>query len=56
MRLVKLEIALLDWAGTPCGCGRSAGHVAGDLLRVAQDQAHGVVSTLDGHVWSAPVV
>ena len=56
MRLVKLEIALLDWAGTPCGCERSAGHVAEDLLRVAQGQARGVVSALDGHAWSAPTL
>jgi hypothetical protein len=56
MRLVQLEIAMLDWAGTPCGCGRSAGHVADDLLRVAQGLTHGIRSALDGHAWSAPVL
>ena len=54
MRLVKPEIALQDWAGTPCGCGRSAGHVAEDLLQVAQGQARGAVSALEGHAWSPP--
>ena len=56
MRLVKPEIALQDWAGTPCGCGCPAGHLAEDLLRVARGQARGAVSALEGHAWSPPAL
>ena len=56
MGLAQLEIALQDWAGTPCGCGRSAGHVAEDLLWVAQGQARSAVGALEGHAWSVPVL
>lgn len=51
MRLVELEIGLHDWAGMPCGCGRSAEHVADDLLRIAQGRVRGASQILDGHAW-----
>lgn len=36
MRFVELEIERHDWAALECGCGRSAAHVASDLLRLAR--------------------
>jgi hypothetical protein len=36
VKLVELEIERHDWAALRCGCGRSAAHVAVDLLRLAR--------------------
>ncbi|WP_406863293.1 hypothetical protein ABZO31_23750 [Streptomyces sp. HUAS MG47] len=57
MRLVESEITRHDWTSMRCGCGSSAEHLAGDLLRLTgggsrQEPRH---VDLEGHVWS-PVV
>lgn len=54
MGLIEMEIAGQDWKGMLCGCGRSAEHVALDLLRLAgrgplQEPSH---VSLEEHVWS----
>ncbi|BAU88298.1 hypothetical protein SLA_7432 [Streptomyces laurentii] len=54
MNLIDLEIARHDWRNMPCGCGDSAEHLPGDLLRLAErGPAQGPVETgLEEHVWS----
>jgi hypothetical protein len=36
LELVELEVQRYDWAAMRCGCGRSAGHLADDLVALAQ--------------------
>lgn len=36
MELMRLEIERYDWAAMRCGCQRSSGHLAEDLVAVAQ--------------------
>ncbi|WP_377273444.1 hypothetical protein [Peterkaempfera sp. SMS 1(5)a] len=65
MRLIEMEIARRDWQRMICGCGKHAGHLAENLLRLA---GHGPSPepshvSFEEHVWSpvglrepAPVV
>jgi hypothetical protein len=54
VNLLEREVERHDWAGMRCGCGRSAEHVAADLLRLARSgEASGLsVQTFDGHLYS----
>ena len=57
MKLVELEISLQAWQSMPCGCGHSAGHLAGDLLRLARGQSDISASdALEDHVWTPPTL
>ncbi|MEU8774370.1 hypothetical protein [Streptomyces sp. NPDC048606] len=57
MRQVEDEIARQDWKGMRCGCGRSAAHIARELLRITAGGARDEATSRDfeQHVWS-PVV
>lgn len=39
MRMIEVEIGRYDWAALQCGCGQTAEHLAGDLLRLAEAQS-----------------
>lgn len=56
MEIVELEIAGHDWKSLRCGCGRSAAHLAGDLLKLARAQSDSDVDrvALDDHVMVPP--
>lgn len=57
MKLVELEISLQAWQSMSCGCGHSAGHLAGDLLRLARGQCDLSASdALENHVWTPPTL
>jgi hypothetical protein len=58
VELVELEIARHDWAALPCGCGRSAAHVAADLSRMARATApeDADIELLSGHVFIPSVL
>jgi hypothetical protein len=58
VELVELEIARHDWAALPCGCGRSAAHLAADLSRMARATAaeDADIEILDGHVFIPSVL
>ncbi|MBQ0894361.1 hypothetical protein KBX37_14855 [Micromonospora sp. U56] len=58
MEIVELEIAGHDWKSLRCGCGRSAAHLAGDLLKLARAQSDSDVDrvALDGHFMVSPSV
>ncbi|MGC5022736.1 hypothetical protein [Micromonospora sp. DT47] len=58
MEIVELEIAGHDWKSLRCGCGRSAAHLARDLLKLARAQTDSDVDrvALDGHFMISPSV
>ncbi|NEB04101.1 hypothetical protein [Streptomyces sp. SID13726] len=58
MRLIETEIARQDWKGMLCGCGDQAGHLAGQLLRLAGrgPEQRPVRVSFEEHVWSPAVL
>ncbi|MEE1816959.1 hypothetical protein PUR59_18305 [Streptomyces sp. SP18ES09] len=58
MRLIEMEIARQGWKNMLCGCGHSAEHLAGDLLRLAGrgPEQRSIHVSLEGHVWSSAVL
>ncbi|MGW2517194.1 hypothetical protein ACWC09_09195 [Streptomyces sp. NPDC001617] len=46
MPLIDLEIGRYDWSGLRCGCGKSAVHLADDLMRLAGAQTREEASAL----------
>lgn len=55
--LIEMEIARHDWKGMLCGCGDSAEHLVGDLLRLAGRGASREPDhvSFEEHVW-CPVI
>ncbi|WP_427920943.1 hypothetical protein [Streptomyces sp. cg40] len=39
MGLIDVEVGRYDWSAIRCGCGKTAEHLAGDLLRLAAAQS-----------------
>ncbi|WP_328976523.1 hypothetical protein [Streptomyces canus] len=54
MGLIDVEVSRHDWSALRCGCGKTAEHLAGDLLRLAAAQSR------DRHMeaagWTAPML
>jgi hypothetical protein len=58
MEIVELEIAGHDWKRLRCGCGKSAAHLADDLLRLARAETDSEADriSLDSHVMLSSVL
>ncbi|MFB9926935.1 hypothetical protein ACFORO_19460 [Amycolatopsis halotolerans] len=58
MKLLHLEITRHDWSREHCACGRSATHVADDLMRLARaDESSGFGTEIfEGHVFVSSFV